>query len=100
MGGPFLLMKLRAISMTVLKMRSASNTNFILKKRCENGKKTFPDQLWVEFGRLTNWQGSVHQRPKYWGKLVMELIYGYLDADVAAWLKENAPKPVHGQNYH
>jgi hypothetical protein len=63
-------------------------------------EKTFPDELWKEFGRLTNWKGSVHSRPKYWGKLVMELIYGYLDPDVAKWLKENKPKPRHGQNYH
>ena len=63
-------------------------------------EKTFPDQLWVEFGRLTNWQGSVTQRPKYWGKLVMELVYGYLDKDVADWLRTHAPKPTHGQNYH
>lgn len=62
--------------------------------------KTFPDQLWEQFGRLTNWQGSLHSRPKYWGKLVMELIYEYLDPDVAQWLRDNAPKPLHGKNYH
>lgn len=71
-----------------------------LEDEMRKWEKTFPDQLWVEFGRLTKWGGSVHQRPKYWGKLVMELIYGYLDRDVAVWLKENAPKPMHGQNYH
>ena len=63
-------------------------------------EKTFPDQLWIEFGRLTKWDGPAHLRPKYWGKLVMELVYGYLDPDVAKWLKENAPKPLRGQNYH
>lgn len=63
-------------------------------------ERTFPDELWKEFGRLTKWTGPVHSRPKYWGKLVMELIYGYLDPDVAKWLKENKPKPQHGQNYH
>jgi P63C domain len=63
-------------------------------------EKTFPDELWAEFGRLTGWTHSVTQRPKYWGKLVMELVYEYLDPDVAAWLKENAPTPRHGQNYH
>jgi hypothetical protein len=63
-------------------------------------EKTFPDELWVEFARLTNWKGSLHSRPKYWGKLVMELVYGYLDPDVAEWLKTNAPTPRHGQNYH
>ena len=63
-------------------------------------EKTFPDELWEEFGRLTNWQGSLHQRPKYWGKLVLELIYDALDPDVATYLKENKPKPTHGKNYH
>jgi hypothetical protein len=63
-------------------------------------EKTFPNELWIEFGRLTNWHGTVTHRPKYWGKLVMELVYEYLDPDVAQWLRENAPKPRHGQNYH
>jgi hypothetical protein len=30
----------------------------------------------------------------------MELIYGYLDPQVAEWLKNNAPAPRKGQNYH
>ena len=30
----------------------------------------------------------------------MSLVYAYLDQDVARWLKENAPKPQKGQNYH
>jgi hypothetical protein len=63
-------------------------------------ERTFPNELWEQFGRLTNWKGAVNQRPKYWGKLVMELIYEYLDPDVAQWLRENAPTPKHGQNYH
>lgn len=71
-----------------------------LEEEMRKWEKTFPDELWREFGRLTNWKGSVSQRPKYWGKLVMELVYGYLDPDVAKWLKEHAPKPMHGQNYH
>ena len=71
-----------------------------LEDEMRKWEKTFPDQLWVEFGRLTRWRGPVHSRPKYWGRLVMELVYNYLDPDVAKWLKENAPKPMHGQNYH
>jgi hypothetical protein len=63
-------------------------------------EKTFPDELWTQFGRLTGWAKPAHQRPKYWGRLVFELIYKYLDPDVAQWLQDNAPKPVHGQNYH
>lgn len=63
-------------------------------------EKTFPDELWEEFGRLTHWQGSLQQRPKYWGKLVLELIYDAMDPDVAKYLKENKPKPRHGLNYH
>ena len=71
-----------------------------LAEEMRKWEKTFPDQLWEQFGRLTNWTGSIHSRPKYWGNLVMELIYEYLDADVAQWLRENAPKPMKGQNYH
>ncbi|MBZ5570013.1 MAG: P63C domain-containing protein [Acidobacteriia bacterium] len=70
-----------------------------LAEEMRKWEKTFPDDLWVQFGRLTNWKGTLHQRPKYWGKLVMELIYEYLDPDVAQWLRDNAPKPIHGQNY-
>lgn len=71
-----------------------------LEEEMRPWEKTFPDDLWVEFGRLTGWKGSVQHRPKYWGHLVNELIYQYLDKDVADWLKEHAPKPRHGQNYH
>lgn len=71
-----------------------------LEDEMRKWEKTFPDELWREFGRLTNWPGLLHQRPKYWGKLVMELIYEYLDPDVTDWLRKNAPRPQHGQNYH
>lgn len=71
-----------------------------LAEEMRKWEKTFPDQLWEQFGRLTKWTGSIQSRPKYWGNLVMELIYEYLDADVAQWLRENAPKPMKGQNYH
>ena len=63
-------------------------------------EKTFPDELWIQFGRLTNWRGPIHERPKYWGKLVLELVYGYLDPDVCEWLRTHAPAPRKGQNYH
>ncbi|MCE5303519.1 MAG: P63C domain-containing protein [Planctomycetaceae bacterium] len=71
-----------------------------LEEEMRKWEKTFPDDLWQEFARLTHWQGGVTRRPKYWGKLVMELVYEYLDPDVAKWLKDNAPKPRGGQNYH
>lgn len=71
-----------------------------LEKEMRKWERTFPEELWVEFARLTNWQGSVTRRPKYWGQLVMKLVYEYLDEDVAKWLKDNAPKPQKGQNYH
>lgn len=63
-------------------------------------EKTFPDELWEEFGRLTNWSNPLQTRPKYWGKLVLELVYDALDPDIAKYLKENKPKPRHGMNYH
>ena len=71
-----------------------------LEEQMRPWEKTFPDELWLEFGRLTNWHGSVLQRPKYWGKLVMELVYDYLDKDVADWLRKHAPAPRGNQNYH
>jgi hypothetical protein len=71
-----------------------------LEEEMRPWEKTFPDELWIQFGRLTKWRGALHERPKYWGKLVMELIYGYLDPDVAEWLKTHAPEPRHGRNYH
>lgn len=61
-------------------------------------EKTFPDELWQEFGRLTNWSGPLHSRPRWWGKLVIELIYDTLDPDVATYLKEN--KPDKGIHWH
>jgi len=71
-----------------------------LEEEMRKWEPTFPDQLWEQFGRLTKWKGRIHQRPKYWGKLVMKLIYEYLDPDVAQWLRDNAPKAQKGQNYH
>lgn len=71
-----------------------------LEEEMRPWEKTFPDELWVQFGRLTRWRGALHQRPKYWGKLVNELVYSYLDADVYEWLRTHAPEPRHGRNYH
>jgi hypothetical protein len=71
-----------------------------LEEEMRKWEPTFPNELWIEFGRLTGWKGAVAQRPKYWGKLVMELVYEYLDPDVANWLRDNAPTPRHRQNYH
>lgn len=61
-------------------------------------EKTFPDELWEEFGRLTNWETPLQTRPKWWGKLVTEMIYDTLDEDVAKYLKENKPSP--GVRWH
>lgn len=61
-------------------------------------EKTFPDELWEEFGRLTNWSTPLKSRPKWWGKLVIELIYDTFDPDVAKYLREN--KPPDGIHWH
>nr|WP_286674417.1 P63C domain-containing protein [Clostridium sp. VAP52] len=64
-------------------------------------EKIFPDDLWFEFGRLTNWKGSLKKRPKYWGKLVKELIYNLLDKDIAEYLYKNKPPRYNGHiKYH
>lgn len=84
----------RAESALQLKMKA------FIAEEMRGWEKTFPDELWEQFGRLTQWKGSLHSRPKWWGKLVMELIYSALDSDVASYLKENKPPPIHGRNYH
>lgn len=61
-------------------------------------EKTFPDELWEEFGRLTGWSTPLQSRPKWWGKLVIELIYDTLDPDVAKYLRDN--KPANGVHWH
>jgi hypothetical protein len=61
-------------------------------------EKTFPDELWMEFGRLTGWKGTLHSRPKWWGKLVIEMIYNTLDPDVADYIRTHKP-PV-GVRWH
>jgi hypothetical protein len=62
-------------------------------------EKTFPDELWYEFGRLTEWKGSLKLRPRYWGKLVKALIYRLLDKDIAEYLENNKPPKYTGQKY-
>jgi hypothetical protein len=71
-----------------------------ISEELRDWEKTFPDDLWEELGRLSSWDGPLHLRPKWWGKLVMELIYEALDPDVAKYLKNNKPPPRFGQNYH
>ncbi len=72
-----------------------------LTEEMRKWEKTFPDELWREFARLTNWKGSVTHRPKYWGYLVTEFVYEYLDPDVARWLQENRPNPsAKGEYWH
>ena len=57
-------------------------------------EKTFPDELWEEFGRLTGWKTPLQTRPKWWGKLVTELIYDTLDDEVATYLMVNLAAAV------
>ena len=71
-----------------------------LEDEMRKWESTFPPELWHEFGRLTGTQMLTSQRPKYWGKLVMELVYDYLDPDVADWLRVHNPEPRHGRNHH
>lgn len=74
--------------------------SFYLSEKEREWEKTFPDQLWMEFGRLTNWSGSIKQRPKYWGKLVNEFIYDCIDKDLVTYLKENKPMKPSSIRYH
>jgi hypothetical protein len=71
----------------------------LLLEEMQKWERTFPRELWEQFARLTNWKGSLHQHPKYWGRLTMELIYDYLDLELVEWLRENAPASKHAQSY-
>jgi hypothetical protein len=71
-----------------------------LAEEIRKWEKTFPDELWKEFARLTRWNGPLHSRPKYWGKLVIELVYEYIDQDVTEWLRVNTPKSRGKDPYH
>lgn len=62
--------------------------------------KVFPDELWVEFARLTRWSGDLHERPKWWGHLVNRVIYEALDADVAKHIRETKPPSTSGHRLH
>lgn len=73
---------------------------FFLSDQLRDWEKTFPDELWKQFGRLTNWKGNIQARPKYWGKLVNELIYECIDEDLAKYLKENRPEKPGHVRYH
>lgn len=72
---------------------------YFLTEDSRGWEKTFPDELWIEFGRLTNWKGSLKLRPKYWGKYVDELIYKKLDMDLYNYLRENKPIRETGIKY-
>jgi hypothetical protein len=51
----------RAVDALQIKLKA------FLAEEMREWEKTFPNDLWIEFGRRTNWKGSVIQRPKYWG---------------------------------
>jgi hypothetical protein len=67
-----------------------------LDEKMRQWESFFPDELWVEFDRLTKGTGSA----KKWNKLVRELILDYLDKDVLEWLKVNDPQPIGDQTYN
>ena len=73
---------------------------YIKKEGLQKWEKTFPDQLWETFRRLTKWQGPLDSHPQYWEKLVLELVYEYLDKDAVEWLRTNEPRPRNGQSQH
>lgn len=67
--------------------------NAFIADELRDWEKTFPDALWEEFGRLSGWSDPLRNRPQWWGKLVIWLIYDTLDADVAKYLRDNRPPP-------
>ena len=74
-------------------MRSQIKLKLFLAEEMRKWEKTFPDDLWVQFEDSQTDGRYPFTCPKYWGNLVMELIYGYLDADVAQWLRKMLHDP-------
>ncbi len=54
-------------------------------------EKAVPDEYYIELGRLTSWKTPLGNRPKYWGKLMIELVYDTLEPQVVEYLKNNKP---------
>jgi len=77
----------------------AIKMKYFLAEDSRDWEKTFPDELWKQFGRLTNWT-NLKKRPKYWGLLVNEFVYSLLDKDIAEYLRKNHPPKVTGKKYH
>src|SRR3546814_8498162 len=48
-----------------------------------------PDELWTEFGRLTGRQEISQTRPRWWVRLVIEMIYDTLDRHIVEHLRNN-----------
>jgi len=70
------------------------------KDGLQKWEKYFPNEIWESFARLTKWRGPLDSHPRYWEKLVMELVYEYLDKDAVEWLKHNDPRPKNGKSQH
>jgi hypothetical protein len=61
-------------------------------------EKTFPASFGQSSAGSPVGRATLNSRPKWWGKLVIELIYDTLDPDVAEYLKNN--KPPQGVRWH
>jgi hypothetical protein len=63
-------------------------------------EKTFPDELWDEFARLTGFVGERGTWPQCWAGYVNSFIYEAMDPDLYAWLKANDAPSTPGHRYH
>lgn len=54
-------------------------------------ESVLPEELWIEFARLTGGQGTRQDRPAWWSMLIAEMIYGTLDSEVLRFMERNKP---------
>ena len=72
--------------------------NMFLASESRPHEKTFCDELWIEWGRIFDWDTPLIKRPQWWGSLVIELVYNNIHPEVATYLKAN--KPPEGVKWH
>lgn len=73
----------------------------LLAKAMRDWNAMFPEVFFQELARLTGHADYAPGiRPRYWGKIINELVYSYLQPELAEWLQTHNPNPRFRRNHH